>query len=282
MTLGGTKGATTSGEQRVTFVVPTRNAARTLRACLESIRRQDHPDVELVVVDNSSTDQTVEIARDIADVVATGGPERSAQRNQGAALATGSVLVFADADMVFEPSVARDAFRLLGAGSDPGVGAVVIPELAFGTGFWARCRVLEKELYLGDPAVEAARAVRADDFARTGGYDESLVGPEDWDLADRVVAVGARRLDRTAGRVWHDEGRIALRAAFRKKRYYGRGVAVYLEQPNRRRLPRRALNEPLRIARRPHLAAGLAVLKFVELSGIATGVVDTRLRRASS
>ena len=66
------------------------------------------------------------------------------------------------------------------------------------------------------------------------------------------------------------------------ERYYGRGVAAYLEQPNRRRLPRRAMNEPLRVARRPDLAAGLAVLKFVELSGIATGVVDTRMRRTAS
>jgi glycosyltransferase involved in cell wall biosynthesis len=266
---------------RVTFIVPTRNAERTIRACLESIRRQHHDDVELVVVDNASTDRTFAIAREIADVVALYGPERSAQRNHGATLATGWVLVFADADMVFEPTVAGDVLGLLGRDGDPAVGAVVIPELAFGAGFWARCRVLEKELYLGDPAVEAARGVRADDFARAGGYDEALVGPEDWELADRVVAMGDRHLARTSGRVWHDEGRIELRAAYRKKRYYGRGVASYLRNPRRRPLRRRALTEPLRVARRPDLAAGLAVLKFVELSGIATGVVESRVRRTS-
>ncbi len=268
--------------RRVSFVVPTRHAGRTLRACLESIRRQDHDDVELVVVDNHSTDRTREIAVAIADVVALGGPERSAQRNQGAALATGSVLVFGDADMVFEPSVARDVVDLLGDDGDSRVGAVVIPEHAFGTGFWARCRVLEKELYLGDPAVEAARGVRAVDFARVGGYDESFVGPEDWDLADRVVALDDRRLARTAGRVWHDEGRIVLRAAFRKKRYYGHGVAAYLATSQRRTLRRHVLREPRRLARRPDLAAGLAVLKAVELSGIATGVVAARVRKGSS
>ena len=272
----------TRNPNRVTFVVPTRNAGRTIAACLESIRSQDHAEVEIVVVDNSSTDRTVEIARAIADVVEVGGPERSAQRNQGAARATGAVLVFADADMVFEPSVAGDVLELLGTGSDPTIGAVVIPELAFGTGYWARCRVLEKELYLGDPAVEAARGFRAADFARVGGYDEALVGPEDWELADRIVGLRNSRVARIPGLVWHDEGRIVLRAAFRKKRYYGRGVATYLENPNRRPLPRRAFKEPARLARQPHLTAGLAVLKFVEVSGIATGVLDSRVGKASA
>jgi len=263
-------------EGRVSFVVPTRDAARTLRSCLESIRRQQYADVEVVVVDNGSRDATFAIAAELADIVAIGGPERGAQRNLGAALATGEVLVFADADMVFEPEVAREVHAQLAR--DERCGAVVIPELAFGTGFWARCRVLEKELYLDDPAVEAARGVRANDFATVGGYDESFVGGEDWDLADRVAEV-AGEVTRTEARVWHDEGRIRLGVTFRKKRYYGRGLATYVERERRRPLGRRALHRPAQLARRPLLAAGLAVLKAVELAGATCGVVDERRAR---
>ena len=193
---------------RVSFVIPTRDAVRTLRACLESIRLQDDGDVEIVVVDNDSCDPTFAIAGDWADIVATGGPERGAQRNLGAALATGEVLIFADADMVFEPGVAREVRVRLAR--DRSCGAVVIPEVAFGAGFWARCRVLEKELYLGDGAVEAARGVRAVDFAAVGGYDESFVGGEDWDLADRVTERFSGVVARTDSRIWHDEGRIRV------------------------------------------------------------------------
>ena len=42
----------------VSFVVPTKNSARTLEMCLESLRGQTHSDVEVVVVDNSSSDET--------------------------------------------------------------------------------------------------------------------------------------------------------------------------------------------------------------------------------
>lgn len=85
---------------RVSVVVPTRNAERTLRACLESVRAQDHQDVQVVVVDNRSTDRTPEIARSLSDVVEQAGPERSAQRNRGIAVSTGDWVMWVDADMV--------------------------------------------------------------------------------------------------------------------------------------------------------------------------------------
>jgi glycosyltransferase involved in cell wall biosynthesis len=266
--------------ERVSFVVPTRNTERTLAACLASIRAQDHPDVELVVVDNRSTDMTAAIARAHADVFESAGPERSAQRNLGADLASGSVVVFGDADMVFDPGVAAEAHALLVADHDglERAGAIVVPELAFGDGFFARCRSLEKELYLEDPSVEAARAFRRADFIAVGGYDETLTGGEDWELADRLVAY-AGPLARTTSFVWHDEGRIVLRNVFGKKRYYGHGVAAYLDDDHRRPLGRRALREPSRLVRRPHLSVGLALLKMVELSGIAYGVAEARSRR---
>jgi len=88
----------------VTVVVPTRNAARTLAACLESLRAQTTP-CRTVVVDNGSTDATVTIAEQGADVVLHAGPERSAQRNYGARAYPAAIVGFIDADMILAPSV---------------------------------------------------------------------------------------------------------------------------------------------------------------------------------
>lgn len=240
-------------------------------------------DLELVVVDNSSTDDTLEVARDLADVALTAGPERSAQRNVGARVSQGRFLVFVDSDMVLDPDVAGEVVRVFE--SNPLAGALVLPELAFGTGFWARCRVSEKRLYLGDPDVEAARAFRREAFDAVGGYDTSLTGPEDWDLPDRLQSSGWA-VGRIAAYVHHDEGRISLRETFRKKRYYGRTVGSYVAGHGRvgiRKAARASLfRQPSRFVRQPATAVGLLGLKAVEFTGVALGILDGRRRSGAT
>ena len=58
----------------VSVVVPTRNNSRTIHACLASVRAQTHQHLELIVVDNHSTDDTREVAARYADVLDIAGP----------------------------------------------------------------------------------------------------------------------------------------------------------------------------------------------------------------
>lgn len=260
----------------VSFVVPTRNSARTVAACLRSIRAQEDPPVELIVVDNNSTDGTWEIASALADTAVRQGPERSAQRNRGLREATGDIVVFIDSDMVLDATVARDARTLFD--QNPDVGAAVIPELAFGDGYLAASRALEKKLVLGDAAVEAARIFRRSVLDELGGYDEKLNAFEDYELPDRVRRAGWK-VDRVPTYVWHDEGRINLRALFRKKRYYGRSFSAYLPSSNDHARPllrssffrngRSLLADPLHVP-------GLVLLKVVDTSGVLLGTWESR------
>ena len=71
-------------EPLVTVVIPTRNSEKTLGDCLDSVSRQSYRNVEIMVVDNDSSDGTREVAKRYTDMVFTMGPERSAQRNYGA------------------------------------------------------------------------------------------------------------------------------------------------------------------------------------------------------
>jgi glycosyltransferase involved in cell wall biosynthesis len=243
-----------------------------LASCLASIRAQTYPRVELVVVDNSSTDATMTIAREYTDQAVTWGPERSAQRNHGWRIGSGEYVVFIDADMVLGPDVVAQTVEAFAA--DPDLGALVVPELAFGDGFLARCRALEKRLYLGDPQVEAARAFPRRVLAKLGGYDEDITGFEDWELPDRVRTAGLRT-GRIGAVIMHDEGRISLRKAFAKKRYYGRWLPEYRRRTEPRRIGRPALlSQPGELIRAPHRFAGLVVLKTIEWSGLALGAYE--------
>ncbi|MGH9154162.1 MAG: glycosyltransferase family 2 protein [Acidimicrobiales bacterium] len=264
-----------SGEVVVSFVVPTRNSVRTIRACLNSIRGQAGQSIELIVVDNHSTDGTMEQAEALADRVIVAGPERSVQRNLGASASRGRLVVFIDSDMTLHPDVASQVVDEFD--KHPDIGGLVLPEVSFGSGFWAKCKVLEKQLYLGDGTVEAARALRRDAFDQVGGYDAGLTGQEDWDLPDRLRREGWG-IGRIEATVHHDEGRLSLAETFRKKRYYGRTMLPYISRSvtvGARRTGRLALfRRPLRFATAPFVSFGLLGLKAVELTGVAVGMVD--------
>src|SRR4051812_46462078 len=85
----------------ISVVIPVRNDARRLRDCLESLSVNDYPRerVEVIVVDNGSTDNSAAIARTLGCTVLTNlqGPV-SALRNFGAAVARGAILAYIDAD----------------------------------------------------------------------------------------------------------------------------------------------------------------------------------------
>jgi glycosyltransferase involved in cell wall biosynthesis len=208
----------------VSVVVPTRQSAATLGACLSSIISQTYSNLELIVVDNNSTDATKEIAHVFTGQVYNRGPERSAQRNYGVQHARGDLVMIIDSDMVLTSRVV--AACVAEFTRQPGLAGVVIPEESFGRGFWAQCKRLERSFYVGVPWMEAARCFPRQDYLRLGGYDEQLVSGEDWDLSQRAAQHGP--LSRVDQYIRHNEGRLKLAGLLRKKYYYAQKFAGYM------------------------------------------------------
>ncbi len=266
----------------VTVVVPTRNSAAHIGPCLESIRAQTYEPIELVVVDNHSTDATEELAGQLADRVLVIGPERSAQRNEGARAGSGDYLLFVDSDM----TLARDVVgQCVEAVQDPARTVVVIPEVSVGTGFWARCKALERSCYVGDETIEAARFFPRELFRELGGFDERLpAGPEDWDLHERARLAGAR-VARTSAFIRHDEGALRLGRTVAKKYHYGGSMGEYMRRHPQ--LARRQLRvvrpafvrEWRTLAREPVVAAGMLFMKSLEFAAGAAGLAAATVRR---
>ncbi len=265
----------------VSVVVPTRNSATFLSTCLESIACQTYPCIEVVVVDNHSTDATPEIARSFTRAVYTYGPERSAQRNMGTRATHGSYVVFIDSDMVLSSQVVECCVQAISG--DPAATGVYIPERSVGAGFWALCKALERSCYVGDDTIEAARFFDRAAFEAVGGYDETLTAAEDWDLSQRIARMGSlRRVDTY---ISHLEGRLTLREAMQGKFYYGKSIGRYLRKRHAstgKQLPivRPAfLRHWRRFVAQPKLAVGMVVLRVCEYTAGAAGLIVVSLQR---
>lgn len=267
----------------VSVIVPTRNSARTLRAALESVRRQGYPQIELLVVDNQSDDDTPMIAESIADRVFTRGPERSAQRNFGAAESSGEYLLFLDSDMILGQEALATCIDVQ---QREGAAAVVVPERTIGNGFWASVRALERSCYVGDSEIEAARFFTRTAFVEQGGYDVTLAAGEDWDLPARMREAG-EVIARAEG-VWidHDEGHVLLAEHLRKKFYYGRTLERYARRHPKLARRQFTLVRPAfvrhraRLVRTPARTASMLALKWAEMVAGAAGVAVARFDRA--
>lgn len=209
----------------VTVIVPTKNSSATLDDCLNSIKNQTYPAIELIVVDNFSDDETLNIAKRYTSHFYSKGPERSYQRNFAVSKAKGTYVCIIDSDMNLEPEVIEQCVDLM-ATNKKTVG-VTIPEESFGEGFWAQCKKLERSFYVGVPYMEAARFFYRKDFLDIGGYDVAMVSGEDWDLSQRIESRG--KLARTSAYIHHDEGHISLLKTIKKKLYYAKLFASYTE-----------------------------------------------------
>lgn len=262
-------------EELVSAIVPTRNSAQTVGACLESIKAQIYPVIEIIVVDNNSTDETWEIAQKFTEKVFKKGPERSAQRNLGVEKAEGRYLLFIDSDQALSEHVVEDCVRKIKESGQ--IKAVIIPETTEGSGFWTKCKALERSCYVGDDDIEAARFFDREIFFQLGGYDEEIHGGgEDWDLPIRIRKAGFT-IGRINSFINHLEGRIRFRELMRTKRYYGQTIDKYIRKhPEIARRQLRIIRPAFirnwrKLARDPVHTTGFVFMKICEFAAGAIG-----------
>ncbi len=301
----------------VSVVITTKNEEKNIRACLESIACQSWPRTEVIVVDNASTDRTVEIARTFTDKVFDKGPERSAQRNYGMIeKSSGEYVIYVDADMVLSPTLLEDCVQFI---RQTHAVALHVPEIVLGQNYFSRVRRFERGFYDGT-AIDGARFFHRQTFADVGGFDEPLFvkgSGEDWDIDKLMRARGAiALLPRTStspqpaqwpmkkfvedrgvihsanySGIYHNEAEFQVRPYLRKKIYYSIGFDGYIKKwgrddPDIKRqfgLVYRfwgvftEAGKWRKLVSRPDLAAGMYFLRFL----VGFAFLFSRLRKAS-
>ncbi|MFF1904358.1 glycosyltransferase [Kitasatospora sp. NPDC058218] len=234
----------------VSVVVPMYNDSRTVDLCLRSVLEQSYPAVEVIVVDDASTDDSAELAAAHAVTLVraerNGGPGGS--RNLGVRHAAGEILFFLDADLTMHPDAVARAVEIFT--EHPEYGAVFgVPdkEPLFPEGAVGQYRILQYHYWrksaegLVSGGFYALGAVRRSAFLEAGWFNGALRQTEEIDHAERLAALHPMLLtSRIRGRL-SDESRMRplLRKAFVRSRlrvpfYLGRGRAMQgMETPGR-------------------------------------------------
>ncbi len=118
----------------ISVIVPCYNSEKTLVKTLESMKNQSFQNFELIVVDDASTDASASLAKSFGAKVISLSKRRGPAfaRNKGIKAASGSILLFTDADCQPEPNWVETVMALLSEGNDGVVmGQVFVPESSF-------------------------------------------------------------------------------------------------------------------------------------------------------
>lgn len=268
----------------VSVIIPTKNSARTLERCLESVKSQSYGNIELIVVDNNSTDDTKESAKKYTEKVFNKGPERSAQRNFGVEKSNGEYVVIIDSDMELSKKVIESCVEKIKSAEN--IVGIIIPEESIGEGFWSQCKRLERSFYVDVEWMEAARFFRKDYYQKIGGYDENMVSGEDWDLSQRIETLG--KIDRIDDFIYHNEGRISLLKTIKKKFYYAGKFAKYTENNlNKDKIAKQTgiisryelfFSQPKKLFRNPVVGIGMLFMKTCEFGFGGTGYLIGKIK----
>ena len=189
----------------VSVIVPAFNAANTIGDTLRSISQQTYAALEIIVVDDGSTDATAEIARRHGDprlrIVAKANGGVASARNAGICSSKGAFVAFIDADDLWHPTKIAKQLRVLLAGGDDmalvyapfrlidGQGRVLASPHKYGVNGWVIHRHFHSNLVGNGSALLVRRSV----LEEFGGFDSWLVkqgaeGCEDLLLQLRIAA----------------------------------------------------------------------------------------------
>jgi glycosyltransferase involved in cell wall biosynthesis len=180
---------------RISVVIPCYNSASFLQQALQSVRDQTRAVDEVIVIDDASTDNSAELAREakvtLISLDTNVGP--GAARNRGIAAASGDLIAFLDADDYWIPTHIEEVVGLLERypdgevafsrirrfGDEDVIAPPFVPEGPPALMFW---QLIEENIVAQSSAV-----ARRETLVRNGCYNVSLRYSEDYDLWLRLA-----------------------------------------------------------------------------------------------
>ncbi len=221
--------------KNVTIIVPVYNAQRTLHLCLDSLLAIDYPKdkLEIIMVDNNSTDDTAEIIKKYPVTYLLEDEVQSsyAARNKGIRHAKGEIIAFTDSDCIAHPDWIKEGIKPF---EDPNVMVVGGKILAhtpenYIEEFQARKNILSQEEFLTPQrmkdkiafVVTANAIYRKSVFDQIGAFDDSQPSGSDCEMCFRLQAQTDYKIRYVEEAIIYHKHRATLKDVWKQFRRYG-------------------------------------------------------------
>lgn len=235
----------------VSVVIPTYNSAKYLGQAIRSVLGQGHKDVQVIVIDDGSSDQTEEVVRvsgSSVDYVRQANRGPAAARNRGIEISRGEFVAFLDADDYWLPGKLDRQVGLLSQQSDVTAchTAFMVSQREGERGrvrrYWRRAGYHPslRELLRDDCVNTSTLMMRRAALSKVGWFDETLRTSEDWNLWLRLKLSGHRLyyLPEALAVTRHHGGNLHVTAPPDTQRVRGELMLRSLWADHRERIPK--------------------------------------------
>ncbi|RAU83289.1 glycosyltransferase family 2 protein [Pontibacter arcticus] len=184
----------------VSVLIPCYNVEAYIEDCLASVYKQTYPSIEVICIDNNSTDGTASVLLTLQEkypqlILCTETKKgANAARNKGLQLANGEWVQFLDADDLLEPGKIAHQVALILSNADISFIAASSIKLSLG-GIRQESIVKQEDVWFALCAnklgITSANLFRIDAALRAGGWNEALQSSQETDLMFRLLQRGA-------------------------------------------------------------------------------------------
>lgn len=255
---------------KVSVIVLTKNSEEFIDRVVANLLEQLYDNMEVIIVDNYSTDSTRKRTEHLVDKFIECGPERTAQANCGVRNASGELIYVTGSDMCRDYDFIKQCVQRIQDGYDAVYMSVKTDKDI--THFWGKVKALEREMYIGT-YIESARFFKKSVWEALSGFDENVIAFEE-DFQHRLDKHGYKTAWVTA-KEYHLHEDTNLKDIFKKAFYYGKFQRAYLKKHSNRAI--KQLN-PLRpnlwlLLKHPILGLGFIIYKIVQYTAGIGGLL---------
>lgn len=228
----------------ISVIIPVYNEEKDIGACLDSLDKQSYKSLEIILVDDGSTDKTIKIIKNCQlparQSPGGGGSTVNCQllhqqhkgpgsaRNLGASKAKGEILVFVDADMTFDKNFIKDLVDPIIEGHT--IGTFSKNEMnANKDNIWSRCwninrgwpidRLIPPDYPQTAPVY---RAILKSEFVKVGGFDVTGEYTDDWSLSRKLNTKSTF----AKGAIYYHSNPSTLSEVWRQARWIGKNEFI--------------------------------------------------------